>query len=240
MGEERDEPRSETDSRHDELPISPCDSACSSPASSIAATPSPCNSTTSEDSVFTPHCRRDRLRQRRNLRRHDPNRRPSPTPSVNSDTSDAVLLFDDPSVPAPPEASSVDAASNKSLLFDAVRRGDVADVAAVLLRLQNAGKPGFAHRGVAFVAVNSLDHHGQTPLHAGCLLGNLDVVKLLVRYGADVWLANRDGWSPLHLATFSGNYDLVSFLVSAMNRGNRRVYSAVSPEPAVSSPSELC
>ncbi|CAG0925766.1 unnamed protein product, partial [Notodromas monacha] len=49
MGEERDEPRSETDSRHDELPISPCDSACSSPASSIAATPSPCNSTTSED-----------------------------------------------------------------------------------------------------------------------------------------------------------------------------------------------
>jgi ankyrin repeat protein len=66
--------------------------------------------------------------------------------------------------------------------------------------------------------VNFVDSDGQTPLHQSCMDGNLEVVKLLVRHGADVRLANRDGWSPLHVASFCGFYDIVSYLVG--NMGN--------------------
>nr|KAG5706636.1 hypothetical protein BaRGS_005706 [Batillaria attramentaria] len=43
------------------------------------------------------------------------------------------------------------------------------------------------------INLNVFDTEGQTALHQSCQLGNLELVKLLVKFGADVRLANRDG-----------------------------------------------
>ena len=38
--------------------------------------------------------------------------------------------------------------------------------------------------------------------------------KLLVKFGADIRLANRDGWSALHIAAFGGHQDIVLYLIT--------------------------
>ncbi|XP_010219050.1 PREDICTED: notch-regulated ankyrin repeat-containing protein, partial [Tinamus guttatus] len=55
--------------------------------------------------------------------------------------------------------------------------------------------------------VNSFGPEGQTALHQSVIDGNLELVKLLVKFGADIRLANRDGWSALHIAAFGGHQD---------------------------------
>ncbi|XP_057372337.1 uncharacterized protein LOC130693226 [Daphnia carinata] len=66
--------------------------------------------------------------------------------------------------------------------------------------------------------VNILGQEGDSALHRSCRQGNLDTVKLLVRYGADPELANREGWSPLHLAAHSGYHDVALYLLSLTRR----------------------
>jgi len=41
-------------------------------------------------------------------------------------------------------------------------------------------------------------------LHEAVLSGNLETVKLLVKYGADVHQRDVDGWTPLHMACSDG------------------------------------
>ena len=63
------------------------------------------------------------------------------------------------------------------------------------------------------INVNVFDADGQTALTQGCLRGDLELVKFLVKSGADVRLANRAGWSALHIATFVGNLKLMTYLI---------------------------
>ncbi|CAG0891703.1 unnamed protein product [Darwinula stevensoni] len=70
--------------------------------------------------------------------------------------------------------------------------------------------------------VNFFDPEGQTALTQSCLDGNFEAVKLLVGYGADVRLANRDGWSPLHIAAYMGSSDVVMYLLSRQNANEVR------------------
>lgn len=65
------------------------------------------------------------------------------------------------------------------------------------------------------VNVNLYDQEGQTALHRSCLEGNLDIVKILIRYGADIRLANKDGWSALHLASYGGHPEIALYLIKA-------------------------
>ena len=89
---------------------------------------------------------------------------------------------------------------------DAVKRGDSHGLQKLLEERQ--GK----------FNVNFFDTEGQTALHHCCLDGNLELVKLLVKFGADTRLANRDGWSPYHIATFSGHRDIVLYLIGVYQR----------------------
>jgi ankyrin repeat protein len=67
--------------------------------------------------------------------------------------------------------------------------------------------------------VNCYDpRDGQTALHRCCLVGNLDLVRLLDRYGADVRLTNRDGWNALHIAAWKGHRDMFNFLIGEYRR----------------------
>ena len=63
------------------------------------------------------------------------------------------------------------------------------------------------------IDVNQYNNDGQTALQQCCLAGNLPLVKLLVRFGANMRLTTREGFSVLHIAAFSGHSDLLAFVM---------------------------
>ena len=96
-----------------------------------------------------------------------------------------------------------DGRQHHQLMFhEAVRLENYTELA----RLLRASPP-------ARLDVNIFDRHGQTPLHQSVLKGNLEMVKLLVHCGADVALANRDGWNAVHIASYRGYYDIAHYLI---------------------------
>ena len=103
------------------------------------------------------------------------------------------------------------------LFLDAVRCGDARRLRHLLD--PDAGPPSTSSgsRLAAFQPVNIdvFSADGQTALHQCCRVGNLELVKLLVSYGADVRLATRDGWTALHIAVGAGHVDVVRFLLKA-------------------------
>lgn len=61
--------------------------------------------------------------------------------------------------------------------------------------------------------LNAYDEYGSTPLHMACLEGNLPLVKVLIQFGANPHLTNRDGFSLAHLASFSYNSQLLTYIL---------------------------
>ncbi|KAM6049616.1 protein phosphatase 1 regulatory subunit 27 isoform 1-T1 [Theristicus caerulescens] len=55
---------------------------------------------------------------------------------------------------------------------------------------------------------------GMAALHEAVLTGNLDCVKLLVKYGADIHQKDENGWTPLHMACSDGYADIARYLIS--------------------------
>ena len=69
------------------------------------------------------------------------------------------------------------------------------------------------------IDVNQYNDDGQTALQQSCLAGNLSLVKLLVRFGANMRLTTREGFSILHIAAFSGHSDLLNFVMGQHQNG---------------------
>ena len=91
---------------------------------------------------------------------------------------------------------------HQSSFTEAIQQGDYSEVARIL--------------DFGTININRFDDEGQTALHRVCCDGQIEIVKLLVSFGADVRLCNRDGWSPLHLACFAGHHHIVTYLISAL------------------------
>lgn len=72
------------------------------------------------------------------------------------------------------------------------------------------------------ININLYDTEGQTALHQSCLDGNFELVKLLVKFGADVRMTNRDGWNALHIAAYGGHQDIALYLISANRTASKR------------------
>ena len=53
------------------------------------------------------------------------------------------------------------------------------------------------------------DKDKKTFLHAACILGDLEAVKLLATISSET---NNNGWTPLHFACHHGHYDIVQYL----------------------------
>jgi hypothetical protein len=64
------------------------------------------------------------------------------------------------------------------------------------------------------IDINRYDNEGQTPLQRCCLVGNLPLAKLLVKFGAKSKITTRDGFTTLHIAAFSGHSQMLFFIMN--------------------------
>lgn len=62
------------------------------------------------------------------------------------------------------------------------------------------------------VNIDPVNKKGSTPFFFACQEGNIDVVKFLVRNGADTTIG-KNGISPFHMACYRGHLDVVTYLV---------------------------
>lgn len=63
------------------------------------------------------------------------------------------------------------------------------------------------------IDVNLINEEGNSPLQTATLVGSLDLVRLLIRFGADPGVTNRDGWSTLHIAAYSGHSEITQYIL---------------------------
>lgn len=87
--------------------------------------------------------------------------------------------------------SDVGDPASAQVLFDAVRRVDLPAVRAIL----ESGR----------ASPNAQTTQGRTPLHLASQLGRIDVVEVLLAYGADVSLLDSFGLSAFHYAVAAGH-----------------------------------
>lgn len=99
---------------------------------------------------------------------------------------------------------------------EAVKKGNTKELHSLLQNMTNCE-----------FNVNSFGPEGQTALHQSVIDGNLELVKLLVKFGADIRLANREGWSALHIAAFGGHQDIVLYLITKAKYSSGTRWSAV-------------
>jgi len=68
------------------------------------------------------------------------------------------------------------------------------------------------------IDINCYNSEGQTPIQAACMSGQLKLVQMMIRYGADPSLSSRDGWSTLHMAVYAGNSDIAQYIILCSKR----------------------
>ncbi|KAM9856679.1 protein phosphatase 1 regulatory subunit 27b [Aulostomus maculatus] len=64
------------------------------------------------------------------------------------------------------------------------------------------------------VNLETIYHSGMAAIHEAVLSGNLECVKLLVHYGADIHQRDEEGWTPLHMACSDGFPHIAGYLLS--------------------------
>ncbi|NXW39998.1 PPR27 phosphatase, partial [Nyctiprogne leucopyga] len=89
---------------------------------------------------------------------------------------------------------------NDLVFQDHIRQGDLEQVG----RFIRARK----------VTLDTIYPSGMAALHEAVLTGNLDCVKLLVKYGADIHQRDEAGWTPLHMACSDGHADIARYLMA--------------------------
>ncbi len=87
----------------------------------------------------------------------------------------------------------------QAFLFDACRRGDVADVTKMCELFPEL--------------INEADHRGFTPLIISAYSNQLEIVNILLQHGADVSLADAAGNTAMMGGVFKGYIDIVKTLV---------------------------
>eukprot|EP00092_Neocalanus_flemingeri_P018981 GFUD01020566.1.p1 GENE.GFUD01020566.1~~GFUD01020566.1.p1 ORF type:complete len:179 (+),score=56.09 GFUD01020566.1:185-721(+) len=68
------------------------------------------------------------------------------------------------------------------------------------------------------IDINQYNSEGQTPIQQACMSGQLEIVQLMIRYGADPTMTSRDGWSTLHMAAFSGHSEIMQYIMICSKR----------------------
>ncbi|XP_063817274.1 protein phosphatase 1 regulatory subunit 27 [Pseudophryne corroboree] len=89
---------------------------------------------------------------------------------------------------------------NDVVFLDHIRQGDLEQVG----RFIRARK----------VTLDTIYLTGMGALHEAVLSGNLECVKLLVKYGADIEQRDENGWTPLHMACSDAHPHIARYLLS--------------------------
>ncbi|XDB61503.1 hypothetical protein AB1E18_014860 [Capra hircus] len=89
---------------------------------------------------------------------------------------------------------------NDVLFLDHIRQGDLEQVGRFIRTRK--------------VSLDTIYPSGLAALHEAVLSGNLECVKLLVKYGADIHQRDETGWTPLHIACSDGYPDIARYLIS--------------------------
>ncbi|KAI7139203.1 hypothetical protein KC316_g16553 [Hortaea werneckii] len=99
------------------------------------------------------------------------------------------------------------------------------DLLKSLLTQLNTGEPNKAADGktVGSLLFNGQNKEGNTPLHWAAYNGHLEVCKLLVAAGADMWVKNAAGHLAMFEAERAEKNDVVQYLLEA---GGRKVEQA--------------
>ncbi|XP_055017977.1 ankyrin repeat and death domain-containing protein 1B isoform X2 [Boleophthalmus pectinirostris] len=64
------------------------------------------------------------------------------------------------------------------------------------------------------VKVDQKDKHGVTPIHLAAWFGSLDILKLLVKAGAEQKSENEEGLNILHCATINNHTEIVEYIIN--------------------------
>lgn len=64
---------------------------------------------------------------------------------------------------------------------------------------------------------------GMAALHEAVLSGNLECVKLLIKYGADVHQRDEDGWTPLHMACSDGYPEIARYSCKCTDKQHNNI-----------------
>ena len=75
----------------------------------------------------------------------------------------------------------------------------------------------FLARNSSHVDVDRFNEEGRTAFQQCCVEGNLDLAKILVKYGANSRLSTRDGFSPFHLAVYAGHLKIMMYIMQLTN-----------------------
>ena len=62
--------------------------------------------------------------------------------------------------------------------------------------------------------IDDIDEDGITALQRSCFTGTLKLVQLLVTYGADINIQDKEGWSVMHAATVARNHSIMRYLIA--------------------------
>jgi len=73
--------------------------------------------------------------------------------------------------------------------------------------------------------INAVGKGGQTPLVAAVLMGKPNAVKVLLEYGADYSIPEKDGYTVMHAAAFQGRADIVPLLANHVDEEGNKVIS---------------
>lgn len=92
-------------------------------------------------------------------------------------------------------------ASSEIILRKAIEDNDIAQVRFVL-RFESD-------------KVNDQDENDMTALHWSCVHGRLEIIGLLLEYGANMEIRDSKGWTALHFAADGGFLDVVELLLAS-------------------------
>ncbi len=90
--------------------------------------------------------------------------------------------------------------------------------------------------------LNATDRYGCTALFLAAAYGYLDVVKFLVRRGANLNLAHNEGWNPLHQAAYNQHKAVVVYLIEngadphLVTKGQLSIVNAAELKTGASTP----
>ncbi|XP_055848446.1 serine/threonine-protein phosphatase 6 regulatory ankyrin repeat subunit A-like [Episyrphus balteatus] len=81
---------------------------------------------------------------------------------------------------------------------------------------------------INIISTNSSDR-GFTPLHYATFNGNIAIIKVLLKYGADVDVKEENGFTPLHIACAKGNVEIIELLLTKNVDVNSLSYDKMTP-----------